>query len=364
MQNKRSGNSLFASLPAIAACFVAVVCAASAMGQSHVRDAGRFFSPAAAQEAEASLAQLQKDKRRNVVIETFDAVPAPLRSALEGADKARAWSDFAVRQVKDQTADVYVFVSRTPAHLEIATEAGLTRSGFDAGARRSATDALVGSFRARNYDGGLREVVATLSRLPARSGTLAFEGPTAQTPPAATPSPRTADERGAAPSAPPAAAKKSGGFLGNLGCFGMLALGLVVLLVITIVRKIFGRRNPPGGYGQPGYGPQQPGQPGYGQQQPGQPGYGQGGGMMGQGGGGFGRGMAGGVLGGLLGGYLGNQAFGNSGNSGQSADPAAGTPPADPNTSGGDLGDQSSDFSSGGDFGGGDSGGDSSGGDF
>jgi hypothetical protein len=150
-----------------------------------------------------------------------------------------------------------------------------------------------------------------------------------------------------------------GGGLGSILC--LVAAGLILF---TIVRRIFARRNaPPGGqYGAPGYG--QPGQPGYGQPGYGQPGY------PPQQGGGLGRGLLGGLLGGVLGGAAYDHFRG--GNQANAATPPPDTgaggafPPADDVSSGGDFGSDASGFSSGGDFGGGDSGGGdvSSGGDF
>ena len=230
---------------------------------------------------------------------------------------------------------------------------------------RGGAQAMLTAFKAKDYDGGLRAAIDQFVMLPGRgqgSKTLTFDGAVGAG--AATPAQRPRHGEGVSSPAP--AEKKSGGLLGGIGgCFGLLILGVVALVVIMLIRKLMGGNRNAGGYNRTAYDPNNPNAP-----QQGQPGYGQQGGGMG----GFGRGMAGGVLGGLLGGYLGNRAFG----SGQTpedtgaagvAGGAAGDPgqqPADPAAGdfSGDFGDAGGgDFS--GDFGGGDSGGgDGGGGDF
>jgi uncharacterized membrane protein YgcG len=292
---------------------------APTMAQSHVKDGAKFFSPAAAQQAEAALAKLKGDKQRNVVIETFETPPAAVASA--GGDPAKAWNAFAVEQTKAHSADVYLVVTRTSEKLEMATAREPRDAVLDEAGRASArggAQAMLTAFKAKDYDGGLRAAVDQFTRLPGRgqgSKTLTFDGPAAAGSPAATPAPQAREGEGVSSPAP-AAEKKSGGILGGIGCFGLLIIGVVALVVITLIRKLMGGNRNAAGYNRTAYDPEQPQRPAAGPTRlrptrirPGPVMANRAAGM-----GGVRPRMAGGVLGGLLGGYLGNRAFGSGPN--------------------------------------------------
>ena len=336
----------------VAICTLVCVTPASAQ-QSRVRDAGKFFSADAVQQAEQVLAEISSKQHRSVVIETFDAAPVEITDriggATGGAAVAEAFKGFTGRQGPKVAADVYFAISREPSHLAWWSRPEMRQAGLSSQALEQISQSMLTSFKARDFDGGLLEGVRQLQArfanptnpLEQQAGTDRNTAPL----PGAGEQPRTAPNSGANPT--PNSTPESSGGLFSTGCMGWLIVGVVVMVVITLIRRIFGGRRQHAAYGNPN----QPG--GYDQ---GQPGYG--------GGGGFGRGMAGGILGGMLGGWLGNQTFGqghqSSGgdpNAGESNDPNAGHPQDSGDTGGGDFG--------GGDFGGGDSGGgDSGGGDF
>lgn len=355
--------------------------------QKPVKDDGGFFSADAVSKAEAQLQSIQQKTGRTVMIETAASLPSELSGKVDGNDASRtaAYQGYASQRMYALGADIYLFVNKSPSRIETFNR-DASRSGLGVAGRDLMIRDLTNYFRNKQFDEGLLNLTASLEKT---LGNVQSKEATAQSPAAA---PTGGQPAGGQPRSAPADANvpartdpaagdpapaKSGGFFGSIGCFGLVIIGVVLFLIVSLIKRMFGNRNrqnmPPGGYGQGGYGqggPGQPGpgQPGYGQQGYGQPGYGQ---QQG-GGGAFGRGIGGGLLGGLLGSWIGGNVFGQGGSSasgnetGADAGGAAGGAAGgglDPNDQAGGGGADFGEPSGGGsDFGGGDSGGGDSGG--
>lgn len=360
--------------PRFAAIFILALSTLAAAAQ--IKDDAGFFSRDVVAKADAKLVELKDKYRHNVAVETYSELPVELRGKVDGneASAKQAYNTFNAMRANALGADVYVLIVRNPTKLEVAAANDVKRSGLTATGRDGLRQELLTGFRAKRYDEALTGMTASLERtyanLTARGGDA-----TPSATPGAVERPTNSARTPTTPTPAPPVDKKSGLFA-NMGCIGFVVIAVVVILVISLIRKMFG------GNRNAGYNGQTP-PPGYGQGNYGAGGYG--GGYPPQGGGGgFGRGIAGGLLGGLFGSWLGGNVFGqghqssgdtsgqNTGagygggnDTGNSGGDATGF-----STSGGDYGDNSggsndagSDFSSsGGDFGGGDSGGGDSGG--
>ena len=302
-----------------------------------LRDQADFFSPDTETKVNEKLSQIQKRDGRSVVIETYPEKPPSMRSG--------ASAEWMRQRARDQGADVIVFVTRNPSHLEIGSDV------LNAAERDEARNRMLSAFRQRRFDDGLVQAIDYVDQRLAQSRSAAARADTSQS--SGAPSPSSPPSPGPAgnPSRPQAIPQVGCGG----GMAGLLCMILVIAGAVMLFRGMMARRaGYGGGYGPGGYPPTQPGgyppQGGYGS---GQPGYG--------GGGGFGRGVMGGVLGGLLGGWLMNRGSA-MGSPGALGDPNAGhpegLPPTDPST----FGDAGGFGTSGGDFGGGDSGGGGGGG--
>ena len=327
--------------------------------RAQVRDDGAFFSAQTKSELSTRIDDLRSRTGKKVVIETYTAVPAELRSDVSASD---FWDRWIKSRGKANGADVMVLITRDPGHLEVGSSEAMRTSGaFTAADHRAVSSAMASYFKSREFDSGILRAMSVIEAQ-LKSGTTAA---------------RNAGGGNSAPaptSASPNAGRGTGGVYGSstpqprstcgFGGFGsLICVGIAVVGIFLLMKGILGSRRQ---MQQPPFGGQ------YGQQSPPPPGgypYGGGGG----GGGGFGRGVAGGVLGGLLGGWLGNRVFGQ----GQHGSSSVSPPPADNNFTPADPGPASSgfDFDSGGggggadfgggggaDFGGGGGGGDSGGG--
>jgi hypothetical protein len=350
---------------------VAMLLMLPTFSRADVEDHAGIFSQPALDKANANMRTMEQRHNKQLVIETFAAIPDDQKTAFQQNGKVaffRQWMADRARALK--VDGVYVLICMNPGHVEIgATRETRARGDFTQADINSLREQIQQSLEAKQYDQALNDAVDTVEsaysanihgqnpNLPQRGGQgpiynngYGYPGTGYRTP------------------------NTSSGMKLTMGSFICLAVAGVI--IFSIIRTKF-RGNSGGGYGG-GYGGGPGGNyplggqnygPGYG------PGYGGGGGS------GFGRGFLGGLLGGALGGYAENR-FENR----NDPNSAAGSQPGWGDTSGGnagaggsfdsgpsDAGQGFGDASSGGDFGssgggdvggGGDAGGGSSGGDF
>lgn len=350
LQRTRIGPAELAGVALLLVLFAA----RPAGAQSRVNDGGNFFSKDVAAKVAADLDGLATARGVSVIVETFDAAPAPLADQLKSADdsaKRAAYVAYGKARAAELNADYYLFATRQPPQVRTQTMAKAHAQGLSVSEEDQITTAVVEGFRKRDFDRGLTDAVATLKS--ALAGNLPVVASNAR------PSAPAAAGRSADPVVPAEPSQRSGASM----LLPLLILGGLILIGVVVIRALVGaaRRSsmnqmPPPLPGQPGYG-----QPGYGY---GQPGYG-------VGSGGFGRGLMGGLLGGIAGGYLANRAFGQGHDNSSTNDSDAGTHgggafadtgPSDAgnidygDSGGGDFGGDMGD-AGGGDFSGGDSGG-------
>jgi hypothetical protein len=315
-----------------------------------VRDRAGMFSPEAVKDAKAKLDRIEQKTGIPIVVETIDRIPGLDRNASTSTRRA------AIERLAEQRAKeigyegAYLLISKgdrvsSPLLVRERYEPFLPKES-----RQAVIDALLGGFKAGNFDKGLISATEALDRSLASAAVVKHRGGA----PAL-----------AGPERVVARPGKSG-----LGTLLMIGLGIFgVLLVLRILGGLF-NRGASGYPAQMGMGEPRPGMgagPGYGP-----PGYGYGGGR----GGGFFSGMLGGLGGALAGNWLYDQFSGRHGSAGHtetsSYTPGEANSPAntegDSFVGGDDYGgqgvswDNPSGGDTGGDWGGGDGGADWGGG--
>jgi uncharacterized protein len=332
----------------------------SAPARAEVNDNAGILSPQGKSDVESRIDRVHQRTGKTVVVETYAQIPADQRAAFDAAtNKAKFYDDWIQQRGLATKAGVLLLINMNPGHAELGESTAVREAGLFtmADRRRVLDEVLVPALKSKNYDQGVAQAVDAIgSALENNSRKGSAASPPRSSGNAPVPPAAGGSGTGAPRSSPTGGVCGMGGGLGSILC-----LVVAGLILFTIVRRIFARRNvPPGGYGAPGYG-----QPGYGQPGYGQPGYG-------GGGGGFGRGLLGGLLGGMLGGAAYDHFRGGSQAGANPVDPSAGNAPLPPDTgfSAGPNDFQSSsgaDFDSGGggaDFGGGGGDSGSSGSDF
>jgi uncharacterized membrane protein YeaQ/YmgE (transglycosylase-associated protein family) len=318
-----------------------VLPAGSLRADAGVKDDGKFFKTDTVDKANADLKQAHTDFGKELVIETFPAVPEYLKSEYEAAkDDAAKRSEFfstwlGNRAHSLEVNGVYVLICKDPAHLEVKAGAKTKARAFTQANQDKLRDILVESFKTQSYDEGLEKGVAYF-----RSALKDNMGGVKHTGASVAPEEQFHHNSGNASSGghfqnqggstsvnPPIIGRSTTTHNGS----SYMWIIIVVIGAIIVVRILsnLGSRSGGGGYGSgPG--------PGYGG---GNVGGNYGGGYQGGGGGGgFFRNMLGGMVGGAAGGYMYDK-FRDRNNPNQSNTGGMNTPDT---SSGGDFGTSSS----------------------
>ena len=326
---------------------------ASAAASSGVHDEAHFFSDDTVQQAEQIIRQIDQKHRRDVLVETVPSVPSDLQDRLQQQGTRPFFQSWANQRAKQRgVSGIYILICRQPSHLEVAVGNATAQRLFTIADRDAVAKQLVSAFKERQYDQGLIAALQSIQQRMDENAGSSRSAVSSPGPSSGVPIPRP----------PP----RTGFGIGGLAC-----VLIAVVLLIVLIRGMFGRSGSSyGGYYPPQGGAYPPGA----YPPPGGYGYG--------GGGGFGRGFLGGLLGGALGGYAAEK-WAERGQSGGYAPPptadSGGYSPgvdtsfssgggdfgsgADSGGGGGDFGGGGGDFGGGGgDFGGGGGGGDTGGG--
>jgi hypothetical protein len=315
---------------AVLAGWLAAVAPVSASAVAPViKDDGKFFKDDARTKADEQIREIHREFNKDLLIETFPAVPEDLTKDVDMKDKT-ARNRFFEKWARDRAraADVngiYILICKLPEHLQVEVGTHTLEKAFTIEDRNELSKKLLSDFREKKYDEGLLDAVDFVAKRLKAHGVRSSAVPVG-----------------------------GGGMMEGLG--GLLCVGVLVLAALWLVVGLF--RAMTGGGNRGGYAP---GGGGYG------PGYGGGGG----GGGGFMTSLLGGMFGAVAGNWMYNSFFGGGshmgggggfGNSGSvGGTDSSSQPDTDYSGTGGDFGGDDGGGGGGGDFGGGDAGG---GGDF
>ena len=306
------------------------VSAARAVGPE-VRDNAGLFSPAAVKEADAAIQKIQKELRKELLIETFPGVPENKKADYE-RNREEFFTGFVRERAQAARLDgIYVLMMKeAPPHklrIQVAMGESTRQRAFLASDRDQLVRLLQTKFREEKYDEGLTAAVALVDRTVRShlSGALASSVPA--------PSGGTRNVNSTTPAAPRVVAEENSG-QPNFMKWAFIIGG--VMVAVFLVRMLAGAMGGGGG------------------------GLSGGGGMGGMGGGGgFFSSLLGGIGGAMAGNWLYDRFTGDNGRSHHDSNSAANDAPSDVggdySSSGGDVG--GSDFGGGGDVGGGDFGG-------
>ena len=306
------------ALPLAAAALCFVPAAASAQ----VHDEAKIFSPQAVTEADASLAKIDQQYHKQLVVETIGSLPADQKAAAEQQGKEAFFDHLkATRANALGVNGVYVLICMDPPFIDDAAgretvERGIFTSNDLSTLRQSFRTAL----HDKQYDRGLREAVDDVRRafaanVPAETAT-AGRGFTGGAPSPAIGQPGMGG--GVIPggnsgrTTPPASTSHI------FGIGGLLCLALGAFIIFSLIKSVFRRSGTGNSMGGTGFG-------GGGVPMGGGPMYPTGGPVYGgaPAGGGAGRGFLGGLLGGAVGGYAVDK-FEHRNDGGQAAGPAVG----------------------------------------
>jgi S1-C subfamily serine protease len=122
------------------------------------KDEGKFFGEEAWKKATAATERLLKEKKTDLLIETFDKPPGADPDKLKTpADREKFFKDYALARVKaENLSGVYIVICRTPTYLY----ADVTHdSGLPADLDNKIRQALLANFKEKKFDEGLSKAV-------------------------------------------------------------------------------------------------------------------------------------------------------------------------------------------------------------
>jgi len=295
--------------------FLLISCGMALPATAQVRDEADFFSADAERQASFDIRDIRQRFGVDLLVDTVPAIPAELQAEYQRLGKDKFFEQWAQQRGREAGLNgVIVLVAKDPSYLRVLPGRQTRQKAFTSTDSDSLRDVLVTAFKAKQYDAGLLQAVATFRKtLQQNLG----DGAMAQQPVERQDQGRVPTDRDDRATAPPAApdsdARTGGGSPAPAHGWSMSTIIIWAVLIFggiwLIKRLVASRARPapgPGGYDR-GY----PGQPQHAGYDPryGDPGY--------RRGGGFGSGMGGGLLGGLLGGWLGGHIFRGGGGGGQ-----------------------------------------------
>ena len=222
-----------------------------------VNDQAGFFSKSAIDQATATLQDIQRRYKVEVVVETFPSIPQDMRarfdSAKPEAEKNRFFQRWAEIRASDEgVKGVYVLICKSPGHLQIEPDESVRRKAFTLQERDALVPSVLSLLKAKRYDAALEKIVGTIS-----ATVTANESPVRGRQPAPN----------QAPAGLPAQINSMGSGIGGWLCLAVVAV-LVIWMIMGLIRAFSGRSAggygggpggpggmPGGGYGQGGYGP-------------------------------------------------------------------------------------------------------------
>jgi hypothetical protein len=132
-----------------------------------IRDNGAFFSARAKTEALGGISDIGKRFRKDLVYETYSAIPQELKQGLDLADKAamgRFYEEWAVKQAKQQRVNgIYILLVKEPPHLQILVGNDTQRNAFSLKNRDELRSLMLPKLHNKQYDEALLESVNFVS---------------------------------------------------------------------------------------------------------------------------------------------------------------------------------------------------------
>jgi uncharacterized protein len=165
--------------PALLAGLLAAAGLASAAVPPVVKDEGKFFSAEALDKANRKIKQIYQRFEKDVVIETFAAIPADLEKKYKEEEKAPFFNEWARKRAEELGVNgIYILVCKKPGRVEVEVGNQTQKKAFTRNDRDSLVRKMLADFKEKKFDEGLLEGVELIeSALRKNTGKEAGGGP-------------------------------------------------------------------------------------------------------------------------------------------------------------------------------------------
>lgn len=125
-----------------------------------VADEGKFFSPEAIEKANQKLKEIKTEFGKDVLIETFPAVPADLDAKFKSLGKNEFFKQWAVRRAEGVWIEgIYVLLCKQPGHLQIEVDKETRAKAFTLADRDRLSEKMLALLKEKKNDAALQEAI-------------------------------------------------------------------------------------------------------------------------------------------------------------------------------------------------------------
>ena len=147
-------------VPALLAGWLATAGRAAAVYPPPVKDEGKFFSAEALDKANRTIRQIYQRFEKDVVIETFPAIPADLEKKYKEEEKASFFNEWArKRAVELGVNGIYILICKKPGRIEVEVGNQTRKKAFTQNDRDRLVQRMLSDFKEKKFDEGLLEGV-------------------------------------------------------------------------------------------------------------------------------------------------------------------------------------------------------------
>jgi uncharacterized membrane protein YgcG len=127
-----------------------------------IKDSAGFFKPEAVGKANKDIREIARSYDRDVLIETFPAIPGGDSQRVKGLsvpEREKFFANWASDRADAAVVNgIYILVCKEPAHLQVVVTEK-SRDVFDREAKSKLRGILLKNFREKHYDQGLQDAI-------------------------------------------------------------------------------------------------------------------------------------------------------------------------------------------------------------
>jgi uncharacterized membrane protein YgcG len=128
-----------------------------------LQDGAAFFKPETIAKANDILAEIGKNHKKDLLIETYATVPADKVAAVKTMDKeakAKFFQEWANSRARRRRVEgIYVLISRDPGHIQVEVGRETQKGAFTLKDADHLRELLIAAFEKKEYDRGLLDAV-------------------------------------------------------------------------------------------------------------------------------------------------------------------------------------------------------------
>lgn len=172
------GLALPAALAACAALALAPPAAAKGPpGGFRIKDEGKFFSKEALDKAENEIAAIKRDTGKDVLIETYAAIPEGLKGRYDAEGKEKFFRNWVDERARAEAVEgVVILICREPTYLIVETDRRTEMHAFTRTDRDEVRSRLIDAFEKREFDKGLLSAVGYIKSKLEKSASKSASG--------------------------------------------------------------------------------------------------------------------------------------------------------------------------------------------